>query len=428
MSMSLAKQARVLERDLLGMLLGATAGVVLVRLALLVTDVNLYVFAPIILVAAWTGGFVAHLATNRTSEAMDSLRSLSIAFRSIGLRLMLWLLGGAAVLGVLAVLTESFDVVGRVAGTAALTGVAAGLLFVFLSMLDVATKRRSGLLGASSVLTSYLLIAPVIWEVGNRSEEVVFSAFVLLLMLPVGLVAMSLMERAQTRFAGWLALVLYGCSLVLLLFAVWNDGIFDSMVFSETGFALLGFGSLAVASLVNAFTADGRFWRWIGVAAATLAAGIVINCVWTDMKIDENWIVAITSIAVVAVHANLILLIPLKSSQHWWRIATIVMVAITAITLDIEMFVRPSSSNLLSLFGRIALASGILASTGTLAMVILHRLNRSSRVTQREAGAGELSEVSLTCPGCGQQRIVTVGASTPCQCGVRVVVTVEVGH
>ncbi len=140
--MSLAKQARAIERDIFGALIGSLVAVVISRMILLAADLSFYALASMVLIGAWSGAFVAHLATNQSATAMTSLRSFALAFQSVGLRIMLWLLGIAAVLGVLAVLTESYHVVGRVASTAAVTGIAAGLLFPCLTMLDAEKKWR----------------------------------------------------------------------------------------------------------------------------------------------------------------------------------------------------------------------------------------------------------------------------------------------
>lgn len=169
--MSLAKQARAAERDIFGALIGALFAVVISRLILLASDISFYGLAAIVLIGTWSGAFVPHIATNQSASAMTSLRTFALAFQSVGLRIMLWLLGIAAVLGVLAVLTESYDVVGRVASTAAVTGVAAGLLFPCLTMLDAEKKWRAGVLGTVSVFASYFLVLPSIWQLGNRVDE-----------------------------------------------------------------------------------------------------------------------------------------------------------------------------------------------------------------------------------------------------------------
>ena len=89
-----------------------------------------------------------------------------------------------------------------------------------------------------------------------------------MIMLPVGTAAMYLTHVRRTQLAGWLAALIYVVSLALFLFAVWDDRWRNADKYVASGIALLGFGSMAVAALVNAATGDRRHWRWIGVAAA----------------------------------------------------------------------------------------------------------------------------------------------------------------
>ncbi len=354
---------------------------------------------------------------------MTSLRTFALAFQSVGLRIMLWLLGIAAVLGVLAVLTESYDVVGRVAATAAVTGIAAGLLFPCLTMLDAEKKWRGGVLGTVSVFAGYFLVVPSIWELGNRVNQSSIAAFIVMIMLPVGVAAMYLTHQRRTQLAGWVAALLYVLSLALFLFAVWDDQWHDADKFVASGLALLGFGSFAVGSLINALTGDGRFWRWIGVAASALVTVVFIWGIWNRIDIDETWIVTIASVAAVVMHANLALLAPLTGAQVWWRFGTIAAAIVTAGALDIEMFQRASGSAGFSVIGRVALAAGILTSTGTLALLIFTRLN--TRPGRAVTPSGALTCIWLQCPKCGKQQVIPLLEPARCGCGLQISVQVD---
>ena len=402
--MSLAKQARAVERDIFGALIGALVAVALSRMILLAADLSFYALVSILLIGVWSGVFVAHVATNQSASAITSLRTFAITFQSVGLRIMLWLLGIAAVLGVLAVLTGSYHVVGRVATTAAVTGIAAGLLFPCLRMLDAERKWRGGVLGTVSVFASYFFVVPSIWEFGNRVDESAVAAFVVMIMLPVGVFAMYLTHQRRTRLAGWVAAVLYALAPVLFLFAVWDDQWRQADKFVGSGLALLGFGSFAIGSLINALTGDRRFWRWIGVAASALVTVLFIREIWNRFYIDDTLIVAVASVAAVVMHANLALLVPLNGTQAWWRVGTIASAIVTAIALDIEMFQSGSVLRGYSVIGRVALAAGILTSTGTLALLIFARLN--ARPGRDVTNSGELTLIRLQCPRCGKQQAI----------------------
>jgi hypothetical protein len=104
---SLAKQARAVERDVFGALIGTVTGALACRLVLLAMDLNVYLLLALLGIGAWSGGFIAHLAGDRSDAATRSLRVWARQFRRVCLRVMLWLLGAAAVFGVLSVLTAS---------------------------------------------------------------------------------------------------------------------------------------------------------------------------------------------------------------------------------------------------------------------------------------------------------------------------------
>ena len=94
--------------------------------------------------------------------------------------------------------------------------------------------------------------------------------------------------------------------------------------------------------------------------------------------------------------------------------------------LDIEMFQRGIGASGYSVMGRIALAAGILTSTGTLAMLILTRLNVRGRAVIAPSGA--MTSISLQCPKCGKQQVIPLLEPTRCQCGLQISVRVNVGE
>ncbi len=373
------------------------------------------------MIGVWSGVFVAHLGVRDSLATMTSLRSLAARVRGICLRTILWLLGAAALLGVLSVLTSSFEVVGRVAATTAVTAIAAGLLWPFLSRFDEDKHWRVGAFGVVSVIIAYLLGMPSIWEFGYRGEESAFSGLTVALMMPVGLVAMHFSSAQQTRIAGFFSILLYAASTALFLLAIWSevDWLWSERLFAS-GWVLLGFGLLAVVTAIHAGVGDRRHWRWIGFGAASMAAMMCLSEVWNWGSTDEDWIVAVTSIAVVVAHANLAMLAPLRSGQVWWKYATIVAAVVTAASFDADLLLDLGPSRGISTLGRIALASGILASTGTLALLILTRLNRSGTF---DSTAGPPTCIELRCPRCGKSRTSPFGVSVCDHCGQELDVT-----
>jgi len=421
--MSLAKQARAVERDIFGALIGTLAGALACRLVLLAVDLNVYLLVGLLGIGAWSGGFIAHLATNRSDVAIQSLQAWALQFRRVCLRIMLWLLGAAAVFGVLSVLTASYAVVGRIAGTAALTAFAAGLLWPFTILMDRDSHRNVGMFGAASVIAIYLLVAPSIWNLGHREEEAALAGLIVGLMLPAGLVIMMLMNTRVARVAGLVGMGLYVCVLTSFLIALWYPGRwYQNDEWWGTGFAFAGFGAIALANLIGVATGDRRYWRWAGVLAAMLACGLCLWEVWSFELVEEEVIVVITSVAIAIAHANLTMLVPLRAGQAWLRIATICAVAITAFGLDVDLLFSLSKGPGISAFARVALASGILSSCGTLALVILACLNRA--VGHRTV-EGHWASMAVSCPKCGKRQTIPLEDATCSRCELRIQIHVE---
>jgi len=421
--MSLAKQARAVERDIFGALIGTLTGALACRLVLLAIDLNVYVLFALLGIGAWSGVFIAHLAASRSDVAVESLRTWALQFRRVCLRIMLWLLGAAAVFGVLSVLTASYDVVGRIAGTAALTAFAAGLLWPFSILMDRDTHRNVGMFGAASVIAIYLLVTPSIWNLGQREEEAALAGLIVGLMMPFGLVVMMLINTRVARVAGLVGMGLYVCVLTSFLIALWYpDRWYQNDEWWGTGFALAGFGAIAIANLIGAATGDRRYWRWLGVLTAILACGLCLWGVWSFELVDEKVIVVITSVAIAIAHANLTMLVPLKAGQVWLRLATICAVAITAVSLDLDLLFSLSKGGQISALGRVALASGILSSCGTLALVILACLNRA---VGHRAVEGQWTSITISCPRCGKRQTIPLEDAACSRCQLRIQVHVE---
>ncbi len=421
--MSLAKQARAVERDIFGALIGTLTGALACRLVLLAVDLNVYLLVALLGIGGWSGGFIAHLTANRSDVAIESLRTWALQFRRVCLRIMLWLLGAAAVFGVLSVLTASYDVVGRIAGTAALTAFAAGLLWPFSILMDRDAHRNVGMFGAASVIAIYLLVTPSIWNLGQREEEAALAGLVVGLMMPFGLGVMMLINTRVARVAGLVGMALYVCVLTSFLIALWYpDRWYQNEEWWGTGFAFAGFGAIAIANLIGAATDDHRNWRWAGVLAAMMACGLCLWGVWSFELVDEKVIVVITSVAIAIAHANLTMLVLLRAGQVWLRIATICVVAVTAFSLDVDLLFSLSRGRDISIFARIALASGILSSCGTLALVILACLNRAAGHRMVD---GKLTSISLSCPRCGKRQTIPLDDATCSRCELRIQVHVE---
>lgn len=210
----------------------------------------------------------------------------------------------------------------------------------------------------------------------------------------------------------------------MFLGAVWDDHWNHEERFFETGFAILGFGSLGVACIVNAFTGDRHHWRWIGWVSATVIGGVFIWCTWTRRSIDGDLIVTLTSLPAVIAHANLALMVPLRGGQVWWRRLAVAAAVATAIALDVEIWINDTVGQI-TFVGRIAIAGAIVTSAASLALLILYRLNRPERPATATVAPGAMNKITLFCPKCGQRQTIGLIAPARCGCGLQIQVHVD---
>ncbi len=96
------------------------------------------------------------------------------------------------------------------------------------------------------------------------------------------------------------------------------------------------------------------------------------------------------------------------------------MVALTVFYLDIDLLWQLSSHEI-SLVGRIALATGILASCGTLAIVVLAILNRLGAT---DCAVHEIDSLTVYCPKCGKKQKMPLENASCAHCGLMVQIRV----
>ena len=101
-----------------------------------------------------------------------------------------------------------------------------------------------------------------------------------------------------------------------------------------------------------------------------------------------------------------------------------VALAITAVFLNLELILAPDRG--ISLLGRIAGAGGVVASCGTLALLVVARLHTQSPPTGL-AGvpSSELKEIMVFCPSCGKKQTIALGQAECAKCGLVIQTTVH---
>lgn len=359
----------------------------------------------------------ADLLSHLTSTVEQSDRDTKSKRSELLFRVMLWSLGIAAVLGVGAVLTASFDVVGRVVGTAALTGIVSALLWQTTHRIGLArlVVRRLTDIG---LVSFYVFALLGVWDVG-RDREMWGTAFSML--VGCALTAGGMWQTAQPgrRISGFILAASAIPALFCWLIAVWVDSRFDDEIFA-IGATLVPWAAGASACLVGHTKHSQHHWRWLGVAAALVGFGLSVALIFESYPRSESLykLVFVTgSIGAVVIHANLSLLAPLLPSQLWLRISTVATVGLTAICVD-AMVITESPGN--DFLARLTIAFVILSSAGTLAVAFIGRRNRSAEGGDSDTTAATslYANVEMTCPKCGQSQQLKVGTSHCRTCGL----------
>ena len=350
--------------------------------------------------------------------------------RKVLIRVMLWALGLTAVAGAGAALFSAGGVGWRIVSTGVITAVAAALMLPFSVLADKARARREGLLGMALIVLEFVGALGLVWGafrglgLGAWDGEVkvaVTMAFVAMTALPA-ILFLRFASTPAARHAGRVGVALAGVVFVLLMAGTWApDGMWhEDDAFTSAG-VIAGLGVLAVASLAGVGTAPRRPWRWIGVLASLVASVMALYAIWANVQSDSGWFSVIVSGAAVVAHANLCLFVPLTPGQKWVRVVTIGAAIATAMVVDTIVLTGAGFEG--SFFVQnLAAAAGIIASCGSLALLVLARLNRN---LDRVPVLAEVREVTLICPGCQKKQALAVGDSACAGCGLKFHIRVE---
>ncbi len=338
-------------------------------------------------------------------------------------KVMLWSLGVAALLGVIAVLTASFEVVGRVTVTAFLTSATAAYLWqaaVRLEQSESATKMAQ-----AGALLFYLFALGAIWDIGNEGKEW-GTAFVCLGCLTVAASGWAMQRQADYRYTGLIAAMASMVSGLCWLIAIWSDQ-FDSKI-TITGFAIAGWSAAAAVCLVGLGTEPVRHWRWLGVGAAI--GGLLLSeyAIFqsTAPRWVSDWLTVIGSISVVVIHALLCYASRSAPPKLTIRLVAIVSTIVTALLADMNVLLRLEGDLFVV---RLTVAAAIVASTSTIATAFIIQRNwkQSRQETATSGGspatglemAAEFKTLNVECPQCRQLSSIPVGDSTCPSCGLR---------
>jgi hypothetical protein len=331
--------------------------------------------------------------------------------RRIFLRVILLALALAGAAGVLGVLTQSWSGMWRIVGTMITTAVAAALMLAASRPVDRPNSRPAALLAMALILAEFLLTLLLIWgladALGGRSEEeVAVTLFdIAVAGLPAVFFLRVLMTRAG-RVPAVVGLVLCTACFAALLCATWMpDTWHHDDTWWATGWSIGALALVLPSCLVKSLPA--RPWtvaRSIGAAAACVAFAMALVGIWKNLHSGGEALAIVATVPVLVAHANLLLLARLTPGQQWVRLATIAVTVAMFALLDYMAVTHEDPE-----FGqRLAAAAGICSACGSIAIVILARINR-----RMDAGVSfapkDLTTITVLCPACQKKQSLPLG-------------------
>lgn len=339
--------------------------------------------------------------------------------RKVILRILLWSLGLAAISGVLAVLTSS-DVITRVMGTGFVTAGTALLMLPVSNAIDRQRTRPVGLCGMACLVVEYVLILALIWELPYPSlfYDLGFTAFVFPTAAVPAIAFLYALFQKGMGLASRVGLLLTGAYFFSLMLGVWLPGRWgreDEWV--ETGLTFAVLGLLTPLTLAGFSEQNRRHWRWVGVAAATAASVMMVIHIWVGGPSEEEIFSLFVATSCFVGFANAALLVPLSSGQGWLRTATLLAGAATAVFAEMIVFELETGFT-----ERLTSAAAILTGCGSVALLVLARLNRS---VDFESLPDEFVNIIVQCPRCRRKGAIDLGGATCSACGLRIEVRIE---
>jgi hypothetical protein len=147
--------------------------------------------------------------------------------------------------------------------------------------------------------------------------------------------------------------------------------------------------------------------------------------IWQNPRSGATAFAVVTGAAAALAHANLMLLVPLRPGQRWLRTVTIGAMIVAVLLIDVTVAIAVGSARLGpngELVARSAGAAAILAFCGSLAMLVLARLNRR---VEFEPLKDMPMAITVICPRCRRKTKVALGGGHCDACRLRIEINVE---
>jgi hypothetical protein len=345
-----------------------------------------------------------------------------VIYRKVLLRIVFWALGLAACFGAAGVIFAGHDTLWRIVGTCAATAAGAFLVLAASQLLDQETTWLPGVMAVSLIVIEYLATLGLTWKLVGSAEEPAALTMLYLAATAVPAIGFtSILKRPDSALLARVGLFASAAVFILFMVGTWGGwlGAVRAERWHQLGLSLAVFAVLAVLCLVGSGT-DRRHWRWLGVAAAGASFAIFAYAIIRDIHKTSAFFVCVVSVAAVVAHANAMACCPLKPAQRWLLWGTIGAGIATGGFVDMARITSPWQEEML---GRLAGATAIIAGCGTLALLILARINQ--RMVPVAATLADLREITLTCPRCRTRQTVAIGSGECGACGLVIQVRVQ---
>lgn len=266
------------------------------------------------------------------------------------------------------------------------------------------------------------VIALLIGEFNQTTQKILLTLGALALHSGMAMACVESRDRQRWPTLSLVGLVAFGLNLAILLTAVWAGNLGDTL-----GRALLTTGTLLAAYAVAIPCADlfekrqRRALTGAGLAVIALAFAMVLVCIWAEnaesvVFAKATAIACIVSLALT--HSALLVRIPGGPALVVLSRATLGAAWTLAAMASIFIVQEVSDELAWRIFG----AVGVIAASGTLALVILAKLRKVQRVEQVQTSS---VRIDLRCPRCEKHQTITAGAAACDACGLKFRLEIE---
>lgn len=331
------------------------------------------------------------------------------------LKLLLLTLAAAAFTGIIAIFAAP-SVTGRAALTACAAALCIALAIPVSRLLDKDSSRPGGMVGLSAIVLAMVVFFAAIWGgliISWWAEaRLAGTGFLVLFGGVVPGFLLTAWNKTGYSWAARVAVVAGMLGAVVGIAAVWTGSHPLDENLGISAMHIAGAGAAAAMCLVGAGRA-GPLWPWIGVLSALVQFSLGIYGTWFDRSGDPTLFTAMASVSFVIGHANVMKRVPAGQAGFWAKLAAIIGMAgagiSTTIVVLVDQWYDSSGSDIPT---RILGASALMATCGTMAVLILYRLQKKSAGAIAGPLSSAITKVDLTCPHCGKGQAIEVAPRT----------------